>query len=136
MSEAAVRALSAVADSEAAREERARSAAEMVREARDYGWVGVYDVGDEEFSLVGSSGSQPPAQPRLELTEGLGGEAVRSRVTVVSATRSEAIVPILGPESGIVIGVLDAASDRPGALSEEDVGFLEACAAVLRPLYD
>jgi GAF domain-containing protein len=75
---------------------------------------------------------------------------VRTRASVVSndvsrdpgylstfgTTVSEAIVPILGAESGIVIGTLDAESDRAGAFSDEDVAFLEECAAMLRPLYD
>jgi L-methionine (R)-S-oxide reductase len=150
MSDAAVRAIAAVADTEAPREERARAAAEIIRDARDYRWVGIYDVGDDEISIIGYTGSEPPTHARFDSTQGLSGEAVRLRATVVSndvasdpryltafpSTGSETIVPILGPESGIAIGTLDAESDRPGAFAGEDVAFLEACAAVLRPLYD
>ena len=80
----------------------------------------------------------PPAHPRFPLTEGLSGEAVRTRATVISndvgsdpryltafdSTGSEIIVPVLGAESGIVIGTLDVESDRAGAFSEEDVELL------------
>jgi putative methionine-R-sulfoxide reductase with GAF domain len=68
----------------------------------------------------------------------LSGAAISARSTVVSddGPGSETIVPILGAESGIVIGTLDAQSDRTGAFSAGDVAFLEECAEVLRPLYD
>ena len=73
-----------------------------------------------------------------------------SRATVVSndvarnpsylvtfrGTGSEIVVPILGAESGIVIGTVDVESDRTDAFSPDDVAFVEECAAVLRPLYD
>jgi L-methionine (R)-S-oxide reductase len=143
------RRIAEAADSESPRAERARASAEIVRAARDYRWVGIYDVGDEKISLLAHTGA-PPAHPRFSLTEGLSGEAVRTRATVMSndvgsdpryltafdSTGSEIIVPVLGAESGIVIGTLDVESDLAGAFSEEDVSFLEECAAVLRPLYD
>lgn len=129
-----VRALGRAVDSESPREERARTAAEIVRSARGYRWVGIYDVGDEEIVLIGHTGSTPPQHQRFGMAEGLSGESVRTRATVVS--NRETIVPILGAESGIVIGTLDAESDRVEAFSQDDVAFLEECAAALRPLYD
>jgi L-methionine (R)-S-oxide reductase len=150
MNEEIARALVAAVDAEATREERARATARLVRDAGGYRWVGIYDVGDEEIALIGHSGSTPPAHTRFSLTLGLSGAAISTRSTVVSedvtndpryltafaSTGSETIVPILGAESGIVIGTLDAESDRTGAFSADDVAFLEECAEVLRPLYD
>lgn len=144
------RALLAAVDTESPRETRARAVAEIVRDARGYRWVGIYDVGDDEISLIGHTGSNPPAHVRFSIDAGLSGEAVRTRATVVSndvaqdpryltafeSTGSEAIVPVLGAESGIVIGTLDAESERTSAFSEDDLTFLEECAALLRPLYD
>lgn len=144
------RALLAAVDTESPRETRARAVAEIVRDARGYRWVGIYDVGDDEISLIGHTGSNPPAHVRFSIDTGLSGEAVRTRATVVSndvaqdpryltafeSTGSEAIVPVLGAESGIVIGTLDAESERTSAFSEDDLTFLEECAALLRPLYD
>lgn len=130
------RRLARVADSESPRNERARASAEVIREARSYRWVGIYDVGDEEIVLIGHAGVVPPAHSRFSVEQGLSGDAVRGRTTVVNSTGSETIVPILGPESGIVIGTLDVESDRTDAFSHDDVAFLEECAAVLRPLYD
>jgi putative methionine-R-sulfoxide reductase with GAF domain len=126
--------LARVADSEAPREQRARAAAEMIRTARGYRWVGIYDVGDDEIVAIGYSGSPQPARETFSITQGLGGDAVRTRSTVVGA--SETIVPILGAESGIVIGALDVERERAGGLAPDDVEFLENCAALLRPLYD
>ncbi len=117
-----VRALAQAVDSASPREERGATAAEMVRAACGYRWVGIYDVGDDESVLIASAGS--PAHE----------EAVRTGRTIVGSRF--AIVPILGAESGIVIGTLDVASDRVDAATPEDVAFLEECASVLRPLYD
>jgi putative methionine-R-sulfoxide reductase with GAF domain len=131
-----VRELARAADAESPREQRARTAAEIIRDARGYRWVGIYDVGDEEIALIGYTGSTPPRHERFGIENGLSAEAVRKRASVISNNRSQTIVPILGAESGIVIGTLDAESDRIGAFSDDDVAFLEECAAVLRPLYD
>jgi putative methionine-R-sulfoxide reductase with GAF domain len=128
-----IAALSRAVDSESPREQRARAACSVVAGARGYRWVGIYDVGDDEIALIGYAGTAPPDHLRSSVEEGLSGEAVRTRRTVVS---SEIIVPILGAESGIVIGTLEAESDRVGAFTVEDVAFLEECASVLRPLYD
>jgi putative methionine-R-sulfoxide reductase with GAF domain len=126
--------LAAAVDSEAPREERARVAATIIRNARGYRWVGIYDVGDEQIAVIGYSGSAAPAHPASSVAQGLSGEVVRARSTQTAG--SETIVPILGAESGIVIGALDVESERPGAFAPDDVEFLEDCAAVLRPLYD
>lgn len=103
--------LTSAVDAEASREDRAQVCAELVRAARGYRWVGIYDVGDDESVLFGWAGAMAPAQRR-------------------------ASVQILGAESGIVIGTLDAESDRADAFTQDDVAFLERCAAILRPLYD
>jgi putative methionine-R-sulfoxide reductase with GAF domain len=134
LSETVPRALALAVDDERPRAERARAAAEIVRNARGYRWVGIYDVDDEEIDLLGHTGSTPPEHRKLAVTQGLSDEAVRARSTVVSKT--EAIVPSLGAESGIVIGALDAQRERIDGFSQDDVAFLEECAEVLRPLYD
>jgi putative methionine-R-sulfoxide reductase with GAF domain len=134
MNEAIARALVVAVDAETPREERARTAAGVVRDARGYRWVGIYDVGDDEIALIGHSGSTPPAHPRFNIAPGLSGAAISARSTVVN--EHFAIVPILGAESGIVIGTLDAESEPTGALLDDDVAFLEECAELLRPLYD
>ncbi|MBV9718024.1 MAG: hypothetical protein JOZ77_01800 [Candidatus Eremiobacteraeota bacterium] len=129
-----LRLLARTVDTDESRETRAQKASEIVSEARGYRWVGIYDVGDEEITLIGATQPVLPARLRFDLDEGLSGKAVRARESVVG--ESEVIVPILGAESGIVIGTLDAQSDRGDASSDENVAFLEECASVLRPLFD
>jgi putative methionine-R-sulfoxide reductase with GAF domain len=129
-----IRRLARTVDSESPREQRAGAAAEIVRGARNYRWVGIYDVGDDDIVLIGHTGSSPPARARLDVERGPSGDAVRTRRTVV--TGCEAIVPILGAESAIAIGTLDAQSDGIDAFTRDEVEFLEECASVLRPLYD
>lgn len=106
--------------SEAPREERARHAAAIVRSARGYRSVAIFDAGDDEIAPIGSSG--PPLRPFTKTP---------ADRTVVEGDR--VVVPILGAESGIVMGALAAERD---AFASGDVAFLEECAAALRPLYD
>lgn len=114
--------LASAADSESPRDERARFSAEMIRKERKYRWVGIYDVDGDEATLVGRAGERP------------ANEAARTRATVVAG--AEVVVPILGAESGIVIGTIEAQREGTGAPLDDDVAFLEECAAALRPLYD
>jgi putative methionine-R-sulfoxide reductase with GAF domain len=114
--------LASAADSGSQRDERARAAAELIRKAQDYRWVGIYDVDDDDIALIGDAGERP------------ANEAARTRATVVAG--AEIVVPILGAESGIVIGTIDAQIEDSNARVSDDVAFLEECAAVLRPLYD
>lgn len=116
-----VQAVARAADSERPRDERTREAARLVLQARGYRWVGIYDVGDAELTLIAETGSSARA------------EALRIRATVAG---SVVVVPVLGAESAIVIGTLEVESDRADAFYDADVEFLEECAAVLRPLYD
>lgn len=114
--------LTSAADSESARDERARASAEIIRNAKNYRWIGIYDVDDDDVTLIGHAGERP------------ANEAARTRSTVVAG--AEVVVPILGAESGIVIGIIDALSEDAGDRVTESVAFLEECAAALRPLYD
>ncbi len=150
MIDAIARELSAALDTLDARNVRARRAAEIVRAARDYRWVGIYDVDDDRIELIGHTGVQAPVFVEFSSEQGLSGDAVRTRSTVIcndvakdsryltafESTGSEMIVPILGAESGIPIGTLDVESDRLGAFSDDDRDFVERCAIALMPLFE
>jgi putative methionine-R-sulfoxide reductase with GAF domain len=150
MSDATRRELAAVLETNAMREVRAKHAAEIVRASRNYRWVGIYDVDDDRIELLGHTGVQAPVFVEFSAAEGLSGEAVRTRTTVISndvahdsryltafeSTGSEMIVPILGAESGIAIGTLDVESERVGAFGDEDRDFVERCATALMPLFE
>lgn len=150
MNEAVRRELLSVLDTADMREVRARRAAEVVQSARGYRWVGIYDVDDDRIVLLGHTGPQAPAFVSFGAGEGLSGDAVRTRDTVISndvardpryltafeSTGSEMIVPILGAESGIPIGTLDVESERVGAFGDDDRAFVESCAVALMALYE
>jgi putative methionine-R-sulfoxide reductase with GAF domain len=117
---------------------RARRAAEAIRGARGYRWVGLYDVTATEIVAVGWSGTVAPAFPRFPRDQGLNGAAVRSTrpvvvqdvgadpryLTTFGSTGAEAIFPIVSSPTGEVIGTLDAASDRTNAFTADAAAFL------------
>jgi L-methionine (R)-S-oxide reductase len=125
---------------EGTREQRAREAADIIRSAGNYRWVGIYDVLESEIAAIGWTG-EAPSFPRFKRTEGLNGEAVRlgraviandvaqraNYLTTFGSTRSEMIVPVRDSTRGI-IGTIDVESDRLDAFGEEDVRFVERCA--------
>jgi GAF domain-containing protein len=138
-----------IAASDAPRVERAARAAELVRRAGGYRWVGLYDVLDEEIAVVAWSGPGAPAHPRFPRERGLTGAAVRTGEPVVvqdvaadprylptlGGTRAEAIVPVRSASSGAVVGTIDVESDRAGAFTDTDRALLAACAAAVAPLW-
>jgi len=119
--------------------------AAILQEAGGYRWIGLYDVMENEIVLAAWSGAGPPAHRRFPVSQGLCGEAVRTRRPVVvgdvskdprylktlESTRSEIVVPIFDSVTGETRGLIDAESDRPDAFGEEDRDFLERCAAEL-----
>ncbi len=126
--------LGAILDTTEMREVRAQHAAEALRKSREYRWVGIYDVDDNEVELIGHTGAQAPVEVHVSARGGLNGEVIASRGTVVSG--DTAIVPILGAETGIVIGTLDVQSDRKDAFNDDGRRFLEICAQALMPLFE
>jgi len=133
MNPSAIAALAQAVDSEQPREQRARSAAAVVRAAGTYRGVAIYDVGDDELSLLAGAGSSA-ANPRSDVGQEVSGEAVRTRATVMRGP--QIAVPVLGAETGIVIGTLAVETDGAQTFSRGEIEFLEECAGVLRPLYD
>ena len=141
--------LKALADSDHPRRDRAHKAASLIRAARTYRWVGLYDVTATEIVAIGWTGSQAPAYPRFPVTQGLNGAAVAAREPVVvpdvtkdprylttfGSTRSEAIFPVQGSDDGSIVGTIDVASDLVDAFEREDETFLQDCARVLLPLW-
>jgi L-methionine (R)-S-oxide reductase len=131
------------------RVELAEKIAELIRHSRNYRWVGVYDVGREEVSIIAYSGPDAPAYSQFPITKGLTGAAIRDRETVVvgdvrsdpryltafGTTLSEIIIPVLDEKSGAVVGTIDVESEQANAFSLEDQKLLEACARVARLIW-
>jgi GAF domain-containing protein len=130
-----------------AREVRATAIATAIRAARDYRWVGLYDVADGEVAIVGWAGGGPPSHPRFPWGRGLASRAIATRATVlvndvaaddgyleaVGDTCAELIVPIV--YDGSVLGTIDVESEHVGGFEPLDAAFVERCAAAARPLW-
>jgi len=121
-----------------------KQAAEMIRAARDYRWVGIYKIVKNEFVVLTGTGNEPPTYPRFPITQGLCGAALESGKPVVvgdvhkdvrylptfHTTKSEIIVPMQN-EHRKILGMLDAESDKLDAFGEEDRQFLERAAGLI-----
>src|SRR5262245_45837469 len=62
---------------------RAARAADLIRRAGRYRWVGLYDVTEHEIAVIAWSGPAAPTHPRFPRGRGLNGAAVASRSAVV-----------------------------------------------------
>jgi putative methionine-R-sulfoxide reductase with GAF domain len=131
------------------RSEKIQKIADMVRLFGNYRWVGIYSVNEHEISVIAWSGVGPPAYPRFGITQGLSGEAVRTRHTVISNdvandpryltafgnTQSEIIIPIIALPGEPVVGTIDVESDCKNAFRDDDRILLERCASLLAQLW-
>jgi GAF domain-containing protein len=135
--------------SDEGRTEKAVQIAELVRRAGSYRWVGLYEVTDQEIAAIGWSGPGAPAYPRFPVTQGLSGAAMAAKRAVVvndvttdpryltafTSTLSEAIVPVLDPATGAVVGTLDVESGERDAFTDADRQALEQVAAACGGLF-
>ena len=139
--------LAAIAARSDNRVARAKEAAECIRAARNFHWVGLYDVTESEIRAIAWTGPTPPAIPTFARTQGLNGAAVATGRPVIindvrkdprylmtfSATLAEAIVPVRS--GGRIVGTIDVESDRVNTFSADDEQFLKQCAVTLEPLW-
>lgn len=130
------------------RDEKAPRAAEIIRRVRGYRWVGLYEAGPAEISVIAWNGPSAPTYPRFPVTSRLNGAAVASGspvivqdvtqdpryLTTLGNTKAEMIVPVRILD-GRVVGTIDVESDRTQAFTQDDSDFLEACASILLPLW-
>ncbi|MFC6022738.1 GAF domain-containing protein [Plantactinospora solaniradicis] len=131
-------------------ESRGAGIAAAIHRHTGHRWVGVYRVTDTEVQILGYSGPGAPAYPRFPRDQGLTATAVATGRSVVvddvgsdpryltafGSTRSEMIVPVLHPDTGVVLGTIDVESERTAAFGAEIRELLERCAAAVTPLYD
>lgn len=129
--------------------ERVSRAASLIRRIGEYRWVGIYDVGPEEISIITWSGPTAPTFPRFPVTQGLNGAAVRTGKAVIvgdvqsdprylttfGTTRSEIVLPVYGPGSRAVVGTLDVESEATFAFDDGDASVLQRFANALAPLW-
>ena len=131
------------------RAERAKRLAVLIRKLGDYRWVGVYDVGAENVSIIAWSGPSAPEHPTFPVSKGLTGAAIREKRTVIvgdvrddpryltsfGSTLSEIVVPVFAPGEQRVIGTVDVESDQANAFSSRDQQLIEQCAQAALPLW-
>jgi len=112
-------------------------------------WVGIYDVGPLECSVIAWSGPAVPQSFRLPAGKGLTGEAIALRRTVAAgevkrdvryvpmleSTQSEIIVPVMHASREAVVGILDVQSDQIHAFNKAHRELLEECVLLLLPLW-
>ena len=110
MTDSLLKGISAAAIAEhQTREERAAHVAQIVRDRRGYKWVGIFEIdANEEGVLLGESGSGPSGD--------------------------HLSIPILGPETGALMGTLDV--EARDELNHDDEVFLEDCSAALLALFE
>jgi L-methionine (R)-S-oxide reductase len=128
---------------------KAKRLAELIRKLGEYRWVGIYDVGAEQVSIIAWSGPSAPAYPAFPVSEGLTGAAIEQKRAVVVGdvrndpryltafgnTHSEIIVPVLAPGEERVIGTVDVESEHANAFSARDQQMIEQCAQAALPLW-
>jgi L-methionine (R)-S-oxide reductase len=131
------------------RAERAKRLAELIRKLGDYRWVGVYDVGAENVSIIAWSGPSAPEYSAFPVNKGLSGAAIQQRKAVVvgdvrsdpryltafDSTLSEIIVPVLAPGEERVIGTIDVESAQANAFGPRDQQMIERCVQAALPLW-
>ncbi|HTZ75622.1 MAG TPA: GAF domain-containing protein [Candidatus Aquilonibacter sp.] len=130
------------------RTEKAKHLADGIRKLGNYRWVGIYDVGAEEVSILAWSGAGAPEFPKFPVSKGLTGAAIEQEkpvivgdvrndpryITAFGNTLSEIIVPVLSP-TGTVIGTVDAESDRANAFTSRDADMIQQFIAAALPLW-
>ena len=121
---------------------RMANVAAVLHEAFGFWWTGFYRVSGKELVLGPFQG--PVACMRIPFGRGVCGTAWARNETVVvpdveafpghiacsSASRSEIVVPVHGPD-GVVTAVLDIDSDRLAAFDEVDRAALERMVKLL-----
>jgi GAF domain-containing protein len=132
----------------AKRNERAQTAADLIRDGTAHRWVGIYTVTDSSVVTEAWSGPAAPAFPTFSRECGLTAHALRARAPALSNdvandlrylanqddSGSELILPVV--RDGQVVGTLDVESDEVGAFDGASVADLECCAQALAGLWN
>jgi L-methionine (R)-S-oxide reductase len=138
-----------IASDTSERRDKARRAAAAIARTGGYRWVGLYDVGASEISVIGWAGPSAPTYPTFPRSQGLNGAAVASGKPVIvqdvsqdprylstlGSTRAEMIMPVRARPEGAVVGTIDVESDRVHPFSDRDSVLLAACAEALAELW-
>jgi L-methionine (R)-S-oxide reductase len=131
------------------RRDKVRRAAAAIARIGGYRWVGLYDVGAAEISVIGWAGPSAPTYPTFPRAQGLNGAAVALGKPVIvqdvsqdprylstlGSTRAEMIMPVRAGSGSAVVGTIDVESDQVHPFSDRDSALLAACAEALAKLW-
>jgi putative methionine-R-sulfoxide reductase with GAF domain len=138
-----------IMNSNQSREEKLKRAAEKIRKAKGYSWVGIYEVGDKEITNLAWAGRSEPVIHSFPKDKGLNGRAVTKRQSVIvndidkdedylltfTDTQSEIVSPIFDVGERQIVGTIDVESETENAFTNEDIIFLEDCARQISQLW-
>src|SRR5690606_12351416 len=141
--------LRAVVEMVGSRKAKAERIAELIRSRRQYRWVGLYDVGETEISVLDWSGSAAPIYPTLPRDKGINGVAAYTGTTEVvddgstdprylasfADTKAELMLSVIHPETGAVLGTIDVESVEKDAFTDSDHKCIAECARLVAPLW-
>ena len=127
---------------------KAKRLAELMQTLGSYRWVGVYDVGPEQVSMIAWSGPNAPGIsnfPGDQRPDRRGDSRKKAVIvgdvrtdprylTAFGSTLSEIIVPVLSPD-GRVIGTVDVESENANAFTDRDREMIEQCIQAALPLW-
>ena len=131
------------------RKEKAKLIAEKIRHAKDYSWVGLYDVTEKDIHLISYAGRTEPTFTSFPNDKGLNGRANMEKKTVIvndidkdedylltfSDTQSEIVAPIFSADGRSIKGTIDVESEKENAFDKDDAAFLEECATSIQSLW-
>lgn len=138
-----------ILDSRESRQEKLKQAAEKIRTAKDYSWVGIYDVGDKEITNLAWAGRSEPVIHSFPKDKGLNGRAVMQKESVIvndidkdedylltfTNTQSEIVAPVFDASKQKIVGTIDVESESENAFTGDDIEFLEDCAKKISELW-
>lgn len=138
-----------ILNSNQSREEKFRQAAQEIRQAKGYSWVGIYDVGDKEITNLAWAGRSEPVIHSFPKDKGLNGRAVMKKQSVIvndidkdedylltfTNTQSEIVAPVFDASQRQIVGTIDVESETENAFTNEDIIFLEDCARQISGLW-
>jgi putative methionine-R-sulfoxide reductase with GAF domain len=138
-----------IVDSNQTWEEKLRQVAEKIRAAKQYSWVGIYDVKEKEIQIIAWAGRSEPAFPSFPKDKGLNGRAIMKGQTVIvndtdkdedylltfTNTKSEIVALVFDSTSNDIVGSIDVEDETSNAFDQDDATFLEDCARQISGLW-
>lgn len=132
------------------RTDKAQQITDILKTAKHYRWVGLFDVGETEVVNVAWTGPGAPASMRFPINQGLTSLVIITGKTIMvgdvskdpryltafGTTQSEIIIPLKDTKTGQVIGTLDIESDQLNAFSEDDQSALEQVAGLIEQYWN